>query len=75
MNTRVVLEPLGCPNCGRPLNAMANGGTIWLRCESDPPRCGLIYPADTALAMHIGKRTEERKPLAVVKSERQAVSE
>lgn len=67
MNTRITLEPLPCPRCGRPLATMANGGSLFLRCESEPPKCGIIIPETTALAWHVEKRNEDRQPLAVVK--------
>lgn len=60
-NTRVTLEPMPCPRCGRNLQVLANGGTTYLRCESEPPKCGIIVPSATAMAWSTEKRMEKDK--------------
>lgn len=63
MTTRIHLDPILCPNCGRELAAVGNGGGIFLRCPTDPPRCGVIWPAGTALALNQKAREEgARRP-------------
>lgn len=51
-NTRLGLTPLNCPRpgCGRPMQVLVNGGSIMLRCSNTPPKCGIIVPAETAVA-------------------------
>lgn len=60
-NTRLRMEPMPCPRCGRGLQVLMNGGTTYLRCEADPPRCGIIVPNDTAMAWTNEKRMEKEK--------------
>lgn len=51
-NVRLQLQPLVCPRpgCGRPMQVLMNGGNLYVRCSADPPKCGLILPADSAIA-------------------------
>jgi hypothetical protein len=51
-NTRLGLAPLNCPRpgCGRPMQVLMNGGGLYLRCSNEPPKCGIIVPAETATA-------------------------
>lgn len=58
MKTRLHLTPLSCPRCGRGMSAMANAGALWLRCAADAPRCGIVWPGETALAAHVEERSE-----------------
>lgn len=66
MNTRIELKPLGCPRpgCGGVLDVLYNGGGIYFRCQEDPPRCGLIIPAETARAWAVENAPDEREPRA-----------
>lgn len=63
MNTPLELKPLRCPRpgCGRSLEVLANGGTIYFRCQQDEPKCGILLPAQTALAWYSEQRIAERQ--------------
>lgn len=54
---------LTCPRCGRKLTPMVNGGALWLRCDDEPPKCGVMWPAATAVAEHIANRPPRVLPL------------
>lgn len=61
-NTRLGLTPLNCPRpgCGRSMQVLLNSGSIYLRCENETPKCGIIIPAETAIAWTIEQKMPEQ---------------
>lgn len=60
------LDAMTCPLCRGKLTPMANGGSYWLRCETEPPRCGVMWPALTAMAKHADRVRDDKAKLMAV---------
>jgi hypothetical protein len=53
---RVNITSLTCPRCQRKMEPMVNGGSLWLRCTNEAPRCGIVWPAETARCAEVEER-------------------
>lgn len=63
-----------CPRCSKPLQPLSNGGGLYLRCEGEPPQCGVIIPATTAQTWITEKENEKPRHIPGVQRDTVVIS-